>query len=162
MKFIFIVRDVDLRAERIEYLFSFWTGILHPFRRCAADSTTICVNLIAPTSNVPLILVTIHYTDLILSGLCKCHRHTPLQVPLVDPALLNFDFEIFKFAMRKVIKAAQRFAAAPAWEGFVIGPYGNFATTKNDTEFEAYARRKAAIDFYPVRTAAIASEELVS
>lgn len=77
----------------------------------------------------------------------------PWQAPLIDPALLDSDFDIF--AIREAIKAAQRFAASPGWDGYVIGPFGDLATAKTDAELEAYARRNAATVFHPVGTAAM-------
>jgi len=72
---------------------------------------------------------------------------------LIDPALLRTNFDIF--AIREAIKAAQRFAASPGWDGYIIGPFGDLATAKTDAELEAYARRNAATVFHPVGTAAM-------
>ncbi|KAI0299053.1 aryl-alcohol-oxidase from pleurotus Eryingii [Multifurca ochricompacta] len=94
-----------------------------------------------------------HYM-MIASNLITPTSRSPWQAPLIDPALLNSDFDIF--AIREAIKAAQRFAAAPAWKGYVIGPFGDLATAKTDAELEEYARRHAATVFHPVGTAAMA------
>ncbi|KAH9017367.1 aryl-alcohol-oxidase from pleurotus Eryingii [Lactarius pseudohatsudake] len=60
----------------------------------------------------------------------------PFDSPLIDPALLNSDFDIF--TMREAVKAALRFVAAPAFKDYVIGPFGDLADAKTDAEIEAY------------------------
>ncbi|KAI9451426.1 aryl-alcohol-oxidase from pleurotus Eryingii [Lactarius psammicola] len=75
----------------------------------------------------------------------------PFDAPNIDPALLNSDFDIF--TIREGVKAALRFAAAPAWRDYVIGPFGALASAKTDAEIEAYARSHAATVFHPFSTA---------
>ncbi|KAF8259334.1 alcohol oxidase [Lactarius quietus] len=75
----------------------------------------------------------------------------PFDSPNIDPALLNSDFDIF--TIRESVKAALRFAAAPAWKDYVIGPYGAFADAKTDAQIEAYARSQASTVFHPFSTA---------
>ncbi|KAI0270601.1 aryl-alcohol-oxidase from pleurotus Eryingii [Gloeopeniophorella convolvens] len=101
----------------------------------------IASNLVTPTSR----------------GSITLQSSNPWQAPLIDPALLNSDFDIF--AIREGIKSALRFAAASAWDGYVIGPYGDLATANTDDELEAYARRNAATVFHPVGTAAMAAKD---
>ncbi|KAH9003686.1 GMC oxidoreductase-domain-containing protein [Lactarius hatsudake] len=96
---------------------------------------TIASNLITPTSR----------------GTVTLDSASPWQAPLIDPALLNTKFDIV--TIREAIKAARRFAASPGWDGYVIGPFGDFATAKTDAELEAYARRNAVTVFHPVGTA---------
>lgn len=71
--------------------------------------------------------------------------------PLIDPALLNSAFDIF--AITEAVKAAQRFMAAPAWDGFQLGQYGDFAGVTSDAAIEQYARNSAATVFHPTGTA---------
>src|ERR1700761_60854 len=75
----------------------------------------------------------------------------PFDPPNIDPALLNSDFDIF--TIRESVKAALRFAAAPAWKDFVIGPFGPLADAKTDAEIEAYARSQGSTIFHPFSTA---------
>ena len=75
----------------------------------------------------------------------------PFDPPNIDPALLNSDFDIF--TTREGVKAALRFAAAPAWKDYVIGPFGALAEAKTDAQIEAYARSHAASVFHPTSTA---------
>ena len=64
-------------------------------------------------------------------------------MPLIDPALLSADFDIF--AIREAIKA-------------VVGPFGDLAIAKSDAWLEADAPRNAATVFHPVGTAAMGLE----
>lgn len=75
----------------------------------------------------------------------------PFDAPNIDPALLNSDFDIF--TIREGVKAALRFAAAPAWRDYVIGPFGALAQAQTDAQIEAYARSHAATVFHPFSTA---------
>ena len=77
----------------------------------------------------------------------------PFAAPNIDPALLNSDFDIF--TIREGVKAALRFAAAPAWKDYVIGPFGALAEAKMDAQIEAYARSHAATVFHPFSTASM-------
>ncbi|KAI0061281.1 alcohol oxidase [Artomyces pyxidatus] len=95
----------------------------------------ISSNLISPTSRGSITLASA----------------SPFDAPLIDPALLNSDFDIF--TMVEAIKAAQRFLTAPAWDGFVLGQYGLFEGVTSDEEIEKYARNTASTVFHPSSTA---------
>ncbi|KAI0052418.1 GMC oxidoreductase [Auriscalpium vulgare] len=86
-------------------------------------------------------------------GSVTLNTTNPFDFPIIDPALLNSAFDIY--TIREAVKAAQRFMAAPAWDGFVIEQAGNFAGVTTDAEVEAYARANAATVFHPVGTAAM-------
>ena len=77
----------------------------------------------------------------------------PFDPPNIDPALLNSDFDIF--TIRESVKAALRFAAAPAWKDFVIGPFGPLAEVQTDAQIDAYARSNATTVFHPFSTASM-------
>ncbi|KAI9435484.1 aryl-alcohol-oxidase from pleurotus Eryingii [Lactarius indigo] len=96
---------------------------------------TIASNVITPTSRGSITLTSAN----------------PFDVPNIDPALLNSDFDIF--TIREGTKAALRFAAAPAWSDYVIGPFGALAEAKTDAEIDAYARSHSASVFHPSSTA---------
>ncbi|KAH9003688.1 aryl-alcohol-oxidase from pleurotus Eryingii [Lactarius hatsudake] len=70
----------------------------------------------------------------IVGGTVTLDSASPWQAPLIDPALLNTKFDIV--TIREAIKAARRLAASPGWDGYVIGPFGDFATAKTDAELE--------------------------
>lgn len=55
--------------------------------------------------------------------------------------------------MTEAIKAAQRFMAAPVWDGFVLGQYGLFDGVTSDADIEQYARDTASTVFHPTSTA---------
>ena len=88
-----------------------------------------------------------------LGGSVTLASANPFDAPNIDPALLNSDFDIF--TIREGVKAALRFAAAPAWKGYVIGPYGALADAKTDAQIEAYARSNAATVYHPFSTASM-------
>ncbi|KAH9022200.1 aryl-alcohol-oxidase from pleurotus Eryingii [Lactarius pseudohatsudake] len=75
----------------------------------------------------------------------------PFDSPIIDPALLNSDFDIF--TMREAVKAMLRFVAAPAFKDYVIGPFGDLADAKTDAEIEAYVRSQSTNVFHPSSTA---------
>ncbi|KAF8259325.1 alcohol oxidase [Lactarius quietus] len=75
----------------------------------------------------------------------------PFDAPNIDPAFLNSDFDIF--TIREGIKAALRFAAAPAWKDYVIVPYGALANATTNAQIEAYARSNAATLYHPFSSA---------
>jgi choline dehydrogenase-like flavoprotein len=75
----------------------------------------------------------------------------PFDFPLIDPAHLNSDFDIF--AITEAVKASQRFMAAAPWDGFALAQFGNFANVTTDEEISAYARDNAATAFHPTGTA---------
>lgn len=77
----------------------------------------------------------------------------PFDAPNIDPALLNSDFDIF--TIREGVKAALRFAAAPAWQDYVIGPFGTLADAKTDAQIESYARSNAVTVFHPFSSASM-------
>ena len=77
----------------------------------------------------------------------------PFDAPHIDPALLSSDFDIF--TIREGVKAALRFASGPAWQNYVIGPFGPLADAKTDAQIEAYARSNAATVYHPSSTASM-------
>lgn len=77
----------------------------------------------------------------------------PLDTPVIDPAFLDSEFDIF--AMRSALKSARRFLAGPAWKGYVIAPAGPFANATTDALLDAYARESSFTTAHPVGTAAM-------
>ncbi|KAI9435478.1 aryl-alcohol-oxidase from pleurotus Eryingii [Lactarius indigo] len=96
---------------------------------------TIVSNLITPTSRGSITLASAN----------------PFDAPNIDPAVLNSDFDIF--TMCEAVKAALRFAAAPAWRDYVIGPFGALGEVQTDAEIEAYVRNHSATVAHPSSTA---------
>ncbi|KAH8987297.1 aryl-alcohol-oxidase from pleurotus Eryingii, partial [Lactarius akahatsu] len=120
-------------APHYEFIFAFASFVDPP--PTTGHFMTIASNLITPTSRGSITLASAN----------------PFDAPNIDPALLNSDFDIF--TIREGVKAALRFAAAPAWKDYVIGPFGALAEAKTDAQIEAYARNHAATVFHPFSTA---------
>ncbi|KAI0270489.1 aryl-alcohol-oxidase from pleurotus Eryingii [Gloeopeniophorella convolvens] len=120
-------------APHYEFIFAFSSFVEPP--PTTGHYMMIASNLITPTSRGSITLASAN----------------PFDAPNIDPALLNSDFDIF--TMREAVKAALRFAAAPAWKGYVIGPHGALGDAKTDAEIEAYARTNSATVFHPFSTA---------
>ncbi|KAH9039645.1 aryl-alcohol-oxidase from pleurotus Eryingii [Lactarius pseudohatsudake] len=123
------------QAPHYEFIFinQFFSAVQPP--PTTGHFMTIASNLITPTSRGSITLASANTFD----------------APNIDLALLNSDFDIF--TIREAIKAALRFAAAPAWRDYVIGPFGDLAEAKTDAEIEAYARSHSASVFHPSSTA---------
>ncbi|KAI0033375.1 alcohol oxidase [Vararia minispora EC-137] len=91
--------------------------------------------VVTPTSRGSLSLASVNWFD----------------KPLIDPAFLQTDFDIF--AMREAVKAIRRFMQAPAWNGYIEGEYGSSARALTDEQIEAWARNQTGTVFHPVGTA---------
>ena len=75
--------------------------------------------------------------------------------PLIDPAILTDIFDIY--AMVQSIKATQQFLQAPAFHGYINGPFGDIANATNDLLLAAFAARNAVTVNHPHGTCAMAS-----
>lgn len=76
----------------------------------------------------------------------------PFDPPLIDPNLLGSDFDMF--TMREAVKTAQRFLTAPAWNDYILQPFGGLANITSDADLDEYIRNNTATIFHPVGTAA--------
>ncbi|KAK0463274.1 aryl-alcohol oxidase-like protein [Desarmillaria tabescens] len=54
-------------------------------------------------------------------GAITLASNDPFQHPTIDPKMLTSDYDVS--VMIESVKAAQRFAAAHAWDGYITGPY---------------------------------------
>ncbi|KAF8875348.1 alcohol oxidase [Gymnopilus junonius] len=109
-------------------------GIARPPFPASGNFLTINAVLLTPTSR----------------GFVTINSSNPFAPPLIQPNLLASAFDIA--ALREGVKAAHRFAAAPAWKNYIIAPLSN-ATT--DDEIEAFLRTAAGTIFHPIGTAAM-------
>ncbi|KAF4603202.1 hypothetical protein EYR38_003612 [Pleurotus pulmonarius] len=59
-------------------------------------------------------------------GSLSLNSSNPFDDPIIDPAYLAHEFD--RFALREGVRSAQRFLSSPAWEGYILGRTGAFAT----------------------------------
>ncbi|THH10137.1 hypothetical protein EW146_g8464 [Bondarzewia mesenterica] len=88
-------------------------------------------------------------------GSITLNSSNPFAYPVINPGLLNSDFDIY--LIREAIKAAKRVVSAPAWKNYVIKPFGPLATAETDEEIEAYARSHTATIWHPAGTASMSA-----
>ncbi|PPQ66925.1 hypothetical protein CVT26_010014 [Gymnopilus dilepis] len=90
-------------------------------------------------------------------GTVKLRSNNAFDKPLIDPQYLTTKFDIA--AMRESVKAIKRFAGAPAFSDYVIGPFGSpFSTAKTDAQIEDYVRGLTTTIFHPVGTASMSPQ----
>ncbi|KAL0952454.1 hypothetical protein HGRIS_006722 [Hohenbuehelia grisea] len=75
----------------------------------------------------------------------------PFAHPIIDPKLLTTDFDLQ--TMVYSIKAAKRFAAANAWNGYITGQYSDAVNTTTDAGIVDYIRKWATTIKHPFCTA---------
>ncbi|KAJ6451318.1 alcohol oxidase [Mycena sanguinolenta] len=78
-----------------------------------------------------------------------------LVPPLINPNFLASDFDMF--VLRESLRASARFAAAPAFSNYIIGPF-SFNATDTDAELDEFIRANAGTVFHPVGTAAMSAK----
>ncbi|KAJ6521926.1 alcohol oxidase [Mycena vulgaris] len=83
-------------------------------------------------------------------GSITLNSSDPFAPPLIDPALLASDFDLF--VMREAVKGVQRFVTAHAWDGYILASLINGTT---DAELDAYIRSESSSEYHPVGTAAM-------
>ncbi|KAH9921221.1 alcohol oxidase [Epithele typhae] len=112
-------------------------------KRVALPSTgrflSLITNVISPSSRGN---ITLNTTD-------------PFDAPLINPALLSTDVD--RAIMRAAIAAVRRFAAAPAFAGYLVGEFGAFGAARSADEIDAYAADNADTVDHPVGTVALGS-----
>ncbi|KAK0466203.1 aryl-alcohol oxidase [Desarmillaria tabescens] len=86
-------------------------------------------------------------------GTVKLNSSNPLDPPLIDPAYLASEFDVF--AMIEAVKSAKRFLSAPAWEGYVLEAYGGLVNATTDEALEEYVRENVGTAAHPVGTASM-------
>ncbi|KAG6856867.1 hypothetical protein H0H87_012684 [Tephrocybe sp. NHM501043] len=88
-------------------------------------------------------------------GSVSLSSNNPFDQPLIDPAYLTTEFDIF--AMREAVQSARRFLAASAWNDYVIRPAGGLENATNDQLLDEYIRKGTFTSAHPVGTAAMSS-----
>ncbi|KAJ7629675.1 aryl-alcohol oxidase [Mycena polygramma] len=77
----------------------------------------------------------------------------PYDQPDINPNLLGSDFDLF--VMKAAVRAAQKFASAKSWTGFVIREFEDLAETIDDAKLTAYVKNNSETIFHPVGTASM-------
>lgn len=87
------------------------------------------------------------------SGSVTLSSGSPFDFPVIDPAFLTTQFDIY--AMRMAIRSMLRFVSASTWDGFVTGRAAPFASVdlSSDDAVDAWARSQAATTWHPTGTA---------
>ena len=90
-------------------------------------------------------------------GSVRLNTSSPFDSPLIDINSLATEFDIF--AVVEGIKTARQWFSLPAWQGYVLEPFGPFANATTDEELAMAARENAAPDGHVVGTAAMSSPD---
>ncbi|KAJ6625736.1 aryl-alcohol-oxidase from pleurotus Eryingii [Mycena sp. CBHHK59/15] len=85
-------------------------------------------------------------------GAVTLNSSNPLSVPLINPNLLGSEVDMF--IMRESVKSALRFAAAPAWNDFVISTF-SVNSSMTDAQLDQFIRSNTGTVFHPVGTASM-------
>ncbi|TFY82585.1 hypothetical protein EWM64_g1421 [Hericium alpestre] len=90
-----------------------------------------------------------HYMSVLTALLAPVSRgslvlksNNPFDKPIIDPGLLNT--EVDRHVMREAVKSVRRWAMSAAWDGYILGEYGDLAAAQTDAEIEAYVRSHTA------------------
>ncbi|KAI0687613.1 alcohol oxidase [Cytidiella melzeri] len=86
-------------------------------------------------------------------GTISLNSTDPFDAPVIQPAFLSTGFDIF--TMRESIKAARRFAAAPAWKDWIVAEFGALSQAQTDAEIDQYVRNNAVTIDHVTCTAAM-------
>ncbi|CAK5271523.1 unnamed protein product [Mycena citricolor] len=85
-------------------------------------------------------------------GSVTLNSTNPLAAPVINPNLLGE--QVDRIVMREAIRAALRFAAAPAWKGYIISPLGVNASS-TDAEIDAFVQSSAGTVYHPAGSASM-------
>jgi len=128
------------KSSHFEMLFSnLWVDPITPAPP-TGNFMSLTTALISPTSR----------------GSIKISNSNPFTKPVLDPNFLATKFDIF--TMVESVKAARRFLAAKAWNGYVLAPFGDLATANTDAQLEAYVRKHAGTVWHAVGTAGMSAK----
>jgi hypothetical protein len=70
----------------------------------------------------------------------------PADDPIIDPNFLAHPFDIH--VMVAAINSMKQFLSAPAWQDYVLGPWGSLANATTTTELESYVRQNAGTEWH--------------
>ncbi|THG95129.1 hypothetical protein EW026_g6469 [Hermanssonia centrifuga] len=130
------------------HLETIWVNAFAPLGDTPPPTTgnflTILTAVVAPTSR----------------GYVQINSSDPFDHPLINPEILNTFFDVY--AMVHAIRKAQGFLLAPAFDGYIAGPFGDLANATTDAELAAYAAENAITVNHPSGTCQMSSSNSVS
>ncbi|SJL13090.1 uncharacterized protein ARMOST_16527 [Armillaria ostoyae] len=122
------------------YELVFTNGFVGPIQSLpdTGNFMTVISNLITPASR----------------GTLKLNTSSPWDAPLIDPALLKEPIDLL--ILREAHKSALQFVSAPAFDGYISGPYGTVGVI-TDEDIDAYIRNFTTTVWHPVSTATMSA-----
>ncbi|TFK64709.1 alcohol oxidase [Pluteus cervinus] len=124
-------------SSHYEFIFSpFWVVPNVPTPP-TGNFMSIASCLVAPTSR----------------GFTRLASSSPWIAPIINPNFLSSDFDLT--VLRESVKSFQRLMSAKAWNGYLIGPYGDLANLHTDALIDAYIRAQASTVYHPISTASM-------
>ncbi|KAJ6460927.1 alcohol oxidase [Mycena sanguinolenta] len=88
-------------------------------------------------------------------GTIKLNSSNPFGPPVIDPALLQSEFDLL--AVREGIKLAQKFVTAPVWEGYILELTPGLANATTDSELDEFIRNTASTSSHLCGSAAMSA-----
>ncbi|KAK0441966.1 aryl-alcohol oxidase-like protein [Armillaria borealis] len=111
---------------------------------------------IQPTSGSYFSIISVVVTPT-SRGAITLASNDPFQHPTIDPKMLTTDYDVS--VMIECVKAAQRFAAAQAWDGYITGPYIDSVNATTDAGIKEYMSQWATTIKHPFCTARLSKED---
>ncbi|KAK0433666.1 GMC oxidoreductase-domain-containing protein, partial [Armillaria borealis] len=111
---------------------------------------------IQPTSGSYFSIISVIVTPT-SRGFITLASNDPFQHPTIDPKMLTTDYDVS--VMIESVKAAQRFAAAQAWDGYITGPYIDSVNATTDDGIKEYMSQWATTIKHPFCTARLSKED---
>lgn len=88
-------------------------------------------------------------------GSLKLKSSDPYDTVVIDPGLLSDRADIT--IMLESINAAKRFVSAPAWNGYILQPFGALANATSEADLIDYIRTNGGSIAHPVSTCSMSS-----
>ncbi|KAF9533808.1 hypothetical protein CPB83DRAFT_757126 [Crepidotus variabilis] len=128
------------KAAHWELAINDFGGLVEPSHPLPVNASFIgvIVALVAPSSR----------------GYIKLASADPFDKPIIDPRFLTTTFDIF--TMREAFRAVKRLMKAPAFSGYILGPYGS-SNAETDEDIDEFFRSYSATVWHAVGTAAMST-----
>ncbi|KAJ7187790.1 aryl-alcohol oxidase [Mycena filopes] len=112
--------------------------------------------LFAPPPTGNFLSITTAVVSPTARGSITLNSNDPFAAPLINPNLLGTDVDLG--IMREGIKSALRFAAAPAWDGYIIAPT-TVNSSMTDAELDAFIRENTVAGLHLTGSAQMSSKD---